>query len=151
MELRFSSIEEVQEFVKRLKGTRGGKGDKDEGDAIDVNKAPPPLAPPQTGAVQGFQPGGFAPQVAGAGPAAAGPFAAAAIGPAPEVLALVNRINVRLDAALMAGQPTEQALDWFRKQCGPEAAAATMEQIKTVFLAKLSVPALENIAKQMNA
>jgi hypothetical protein len=149
MELTFSSIEEVKEFVKQLKGTRGPK-DKDDEPAAQT-LAPLPLQPPAAGHA-GF-PGsaGFAPPVAGAGQAAAGPFAAAAPVVAPEVLALVNRIVVRADGAVASGQSVDSMVTWFRGQCGPEAAQATMDQIKQVFLPKLSLPALENIAKLMAA
>ena len=142
MKLEFDSIEEVKEFVTKLKGTRGGKADKDD-DA--PGSAPTPLAPPISSAPS------FAPPAAGAAVAVAGPFAPAATGPAPEVLALVNRIVVRLDGAIASGQPADQALTWLRGQCGPEAANATMDQVKTVFLPKAPVPVLENIAKLMAA
>ena len=153
MKLEFDSIEEVKEFVTKLKGTRGGKGDKE--DEAPQGQAPAPLAPPtnQTGAAafnQNPAPS-FAPPVPGATAAVAGPFASAATGPAPEVLALVNRIVVRLEGAIASGQPADQALAWLRSQCGPDAANATMDQMKTVVLPKASVPVLENIAKLMNA
>jgi hypothetical protein len=148
MKLEFDSIEEVKEFVTKLKGTRGGKADKEDGEAT----APAPLAPP---AGQTFAPGaGFAPPAAGATAAAAGPFAAAANGPAPEVLALVTRINTRIDGAAASGQPVDQMVAWFRGECakaGLDANNATMDQIKAVFLPKMPVPALEGIAKLMNA
>lgn len=131
----FNSIDEIKEFVKSLKGTRGaGKGD-DEGE-----KAPAPVMPP--GAASGFGP-------------APGPFGAPTPafggGVAPEVMALVVRITSKLDAAVAAGQSADQAVGWFRGQCGPEAAAATMDQIKGVFLPRLTVPALDNICKLMGA
>lgn len=148
MELKFSSIEEVQEFVKRLKGTRGGKAGADE-----TETAPAPLAPPTTPAPasQGFNPGGFAPPAAGAAPQAVAFPAPAAPAVAPEVQGLVGRIVTKLDGAIASGQPADQVLGWFRSQCGAEAANADLAQIKTVFLPKLTVPALENIAKLMNA
>lgn len=135
MKLEFNSVEEVKEFVGQLKGKRGTKGGEDDG---PVNPAPQPLMPSQGAA--GFQ-----------SIATANPFGAPATpsfgGAAPEVTALVQRINTKL----AAGQSTDQALGWFRQQCGPEAAAATMDQIKGVFLPRLTVPALENIAKLMGA
>jgi len=67
------------------------------------------------------------------------------------VAGLVQRIVARIDSAIASGQPADAVLNWFRGQCGAEAAAATMDQIKTVFLPKLAVPGLENIAKLMNA
>jgi len=148
MKLEFDSIEEIQDFVKKLKGTRGGKEKPDELEQQLPAAAPAPLAPPTGGQTA------FAPLAAGATAAAAGPFAAAANGPAPEVVALVQRIAVRIDGAIASGQPADQALGWFRGECqkaGLDAANATMDQIKAVFLPKMPVPALESIAKLMNA
>jgi hypothetical protein len=150
MKLEFESIEEVKEFVTKLKGTRGGKADKE--DEAPQGQAPAPMAPPAGGQ---FTPGaGFAPPAAGATAGGAGPFAAAANGPAPEVLALVTRINTRIDGAAASGQPVDQMVAWFRGECakaGLDANNATMDQIKAVFLPKMPVPALEGIAKLMNA
>lgn len=136
MRLSFDSVEEVRNFVKEeLKGAR--RGGKDDNEADTGNKAPAPLAPPIG---QTFNPGGA--------PAAFNPSGSAV---PPEVTALVNRIIVRIDGALASGQPAQAMLDWFRGQCGPEAAQATMDQIKQVLLPKAAVPTLENIAKLMNA
>lgn len=147
MRLSFDSIEEVKEFVTQLKGTRGKKGD---GDEATTGGAPAPIQPP-AGGVAGFPGAGgatFAPPGGGAAP---GAFPAPGAGPSPEVAAIVQRINVRLDGAIAAGQPAEQATAWLRGQCGPEAANATLDQLKTVFLPKAAMPTLENIAKLMNA
>lgn len=163
MKLCFDSIEEVKEFVTQLKGTRGGKGkDKDEGgdeapatnvaQPTAVNQAPQPLQPPAAG--EGFPgTGGPAPGAAGfTPPGGASPFpAASAPVLVPEIAGLVNRISTRIDSAISGGQPAETVLAWFKGQCGPEAANATMDQIKTVFLPKAAQPTLENIAKLMNA
>ena len=138
MKLEFDSLEELQEFTKKLKGTRRGKDDADDAPQ-PVQQAPAPIMPPQTG---------FAPA---AQQAAAGPFGGNSGGPAPEVMALVGRITAKLDSALASGQPADAALNWFRQQCGAGAEAATLDQIKTVFLPRLQVPALENIAKLMGA
>ena len=154
MRLSFDSIEEVKAFVKELKGTRGGKADKE--DDAPQGQAPAPLAPPAgPGAPNQFNPGnGFAPPAAGATPQAAGPFAPGAAGPAPEVLALVARINARIDGAVASGQTVENVSTWFRGElikAGVDANNATLDQIKGVLLAKAPVPALEGIAKLMNA
>lgn len=143
MKLEFNSVEEVKEFVSQLKGKRGtGKGGDDE---TSTGTAPQPLMPPGTPlGVAGFQP-----------QQAAGPFSTPAAaqfgGAAPEVMALVQRINAKIDGTAASGQSLDAAVAWFRGQCGPEAAAATMDQIKTGFLPRMSVPALENIAKLMGA
>lgn len=158
MRLCFDTLDEVKDFVKQLKGTRGGKGGgSDEGDGAQAGttgQAPPPLAPPAGGA-PGFPGAGgatFAPPGAGAGAAGgAFPAAGASVGPSPEVLALVNRVVARIDGAIASGQAADQVLQWFRGQCGPDAANATLDQIKTIFLPKLATPSLENIAKLMAA
>lgn len=140
MELKFFSIDEVKEFVKQLKGTRGGKGDATDEGPITGATVPHPLNPPQGGAAT-FNPGG-----------AFNPGAGFPTGPAPEVVALATRISARIDFVIQSmGQSPENTLKWFRDQFGPEAANATMDQIKTVFLPKSTVPALENIAKLIAA
>lgn len=151
MRLSFDTIDEVKDFVKQLKGTRGGK-DKDEGDA---GNAPIPLTPPAGGA-QPFNPAGsaaFAPPAGGAGPAGAGPFAAGAPSIHPDVQAIVGKINLRIDATAAEGRWNDQALTWFRSECVKggvaEAAAATVEQIKGQCLYKLQMPQLAQIAQFM--
>lgn len=126
------------EFKARIKNPRGGKADKED-EASVTGQAPAPIMPqPQ------FTPPGQQQQ-----PAGGNPFAATAGDPA--VAALVGRIAARIDSAIASGQPADQALAWFRGQCGAEASAATMEQIKSIFLPKMAVAGLENIAKLMNA
>lgn len=156
MKLCFDSIDEVREFVKGLKTSRN-KNDADEGTqagATGGQIATAPIQPPVGGGA-GFPgaPGGFAAPGAGAGPAGgAFPAAGAQTGPAPEVLAMVARITARMDAVLQSGQGTvDTMLPWFRGQCGPEAANATLDQIKQNFLPRLSYPALEGIAKLTGA
>lgn len=134
-----------EEFKARIKNPRGGKGgDKDDGEGQPATgQAPAPLMPPQ---------GQFNPAPA---PAAftspQGGFPGAPQTHDPVVAGLVQRIVARIDSAIASGQPADAVLNWFRGQCGAEASAATMDQIKAVFLPKLAVPGLENIAKLMNA
>ena len=154
MKLCFDSIEEVKEFVASLKGTRGKKGEADEGAA--PGNAPAPLQPPAGGVAQGFNPGGmattqFAPPVGGVAQAGGAFPAAAAPTVAPEIAALVQRIIVKLDAAIASGQPADAALNWLKSQCGPDTANYTMDQIKQQALPKLAQPVLENMAKLMAA
>jgi hypothetical protein len=147
MKLEFNSIEEVKEFVAALKGTRGKKGD---GDSEAGPQAPAPAMPPAGApAFQGpSATQGFAPPAAAPFPAFQGP---SATGGDPAISALVQRISVGIDTQLARGSDPNNALTWFRQQCGPEAAAATMDQIKTVFLPRLPTAALENIAKLTGA
>jgi hypothetical protein len=137
-----------EEFKARIKNPRN-KGGTDDGDAGQATtQAPAPLQPPQQPA---FNP---APAPASAAFVPPQGFPGASAGqPAadPAVSGLVQRITARIDSAIASGQPADAVLNWFRGQCGAEASAASMDQIKTVFLHKLAVPGLENIAKLMNA
>ena len=148
MKLEFDSIDEVKAFYAQLKGTRGKKGDDADEAAptatATVQQVPAPMAVPTT-----FPSAGFAPPVAGAAQTAQVFPAPVATGPAPEVLALVNKIITKLDDSLAAGNAPDAALNWFRTQCGPEAAQATMDQIKTHFLPRMAQQPLEFVAKQM--
>jgi hypothetical protein len=142
---------QVKDYASKIKGSRGGKGDKDEDAGTQqATNVPPPAQPP----VQQFQPGSPAMGFPGAPPApgaAPGPgFPAPAAGPSPEVAALAQRIGTRLDGAIASGQPADAALTWLRGQLGAEAANADMNQCKTLLL-KAPQPVLENIAKLMNA
>jgi hypothetical protein len=133
-----------EEFKARIKNPRGGKDDAGQSTQI----APAPLQPPQTQPAfnpQPAAPAAFTPPQGFPGATAGGPVVD------PVIAGLVQRIATRIDSALASGQPADSVLTWFRGQCGAEAAAATMDQIKTVFLPKLAVPGLENIAKLMNA
>lgn len=147
--------EQVKDYASKIKGSRGGKGGKDDGEA-QTGTAPPPMQPP-AGGPPPLPAGGmpnFAPPAGGAATPGAFPAAGAPIatqGPSPEVAALVQRINARIDGAIASGQPTDAVLQWFRNQCGPEAAQATLDQIKQNLLYKLPVPNLTEIAKMMNA
>lgn len=141
-----------EEFKARIKNPRGGKGDEIAGNnaatsglatsglATSNTQAPAPLMPPvnqppfNPQAQPAFQPAAFVPPAGD-----------------PVVAGLVQRISARIDGAIASGQKAEDALTWFRGQCGAEAAAATMDQIKTVFLPRMAVPGLENIAKLMAA
>jgi len=145
MKLEFDSIDEVKAFYAQLKGTRGKKGDDaDEAPVATTVQVPAPMTVPTS-----FLPAGFAPPAAGAAPTAQAFPAPVATGPAPEVLALVAKIVTKLDASLAAGNSPDAALNWFRTQCGPEAAQATMDQIKTHFLPRMAQQPLEFVAKQM--
>lgn len=151
MKLEFDSIEEVKEFVTKLKGTRGGKAtDADDAPAAGTT-APAPAQPPAGGPGPTFSPGPAPGAFGGAPAGGAFPGPAAPTGPSPEVLALVQRISARIDGAIASGQPADAARTWLAGQCGPEAANYTMDQLKTVALPKAAMPVLENIAKLMNA
>lgn len=161
--VEFDSEDEFEAFKTSGKKTRGGRGKNagNEDESTDnsapantapvtgpasTSSAPAPLQPPADAGPMG---GAAFPGASGfpAGPAPT----ATPSGPSPEVAALVARIIPRVDAALASGQPVEAVTNWFRSQCGPEAANATLDQIKQVFLAKLTVAQLDSIAKLVNA
>jgi hypothetical protein len=141
MKLEFNGVEEVKDFVSQLKGTRGKKGEIDEPQTTAPAPVMPPPNPPQ-----------FAPNPSGfpsTSTAAVG-FSPAAT---PET-ALVKRISDKIDSILASGQPPDAALNWFRQRCAsvsPEAATATIDQIKGTFLARLPLSALEETAKLLGA
>jgi hypothetical protein len=132
------------EFKARIKNPRGGKDEDGQPAPGAGQTAPAPLMPPQG------QPAFNPTPPPNAYASSPGGFPAAPVGD-PVVMGLVQRIAARIDSAIASGQPADAVLTWFRGQAGAEAAAATMDQIKTVFLPKLTVPALENIARLMNA
>jgi hypothetical protein len=142
-----------EEFKARIKNPRGSRAADDDGAGQgNAQQAPAPLLPPNAaqGQTQPFNPAPHpAPAPAAFTPPQGGFPGAPVIDPV--VGALVGRIVTRIDSAIASGQPADAVLTWFRGQCGAEASAATMDQIKTVFLHKLQVPGLENIAKLMNA
>lgn len=149
MKLCFDTVDELRAFVKEDLKAKRGAGKSDEAES---GNAPAPLAPPAGGVgFPGTGTAGFAPPAGGAGPQGGAFPAAGASGLAPEVLALVTRISARIDGAIASGQPAEQVLQWFRGQCGPDAAQATMDHIKTIFLPRMPQARLEEIAKLMAA
>jgi len=132
MKLCFDSIDEVKTFMAALKGTRG-KG-KDE-QADEVAAAPVGGQPVMPVINTGFT-----------APVAAVPgFPGANSGTNP----LVGQIIVKLDGALASGQNAEQITNWFRNLLGPDAAAATLDQIKQVFIPRLAEPQLKQLAQQV--
>lgn len=156
MRLSFDSIDEVREFVKSLKGTRGGKDKDDEGAAVGnlgtpQGLAPPPAQPPTSNPAPSFTPG--------AAPGGAFTPGAAPAAP-PTMSAIVGRIIAQVDK-LIAGQvpgqgaqPAEAVLQWMRNQVAPHdasAAGATMDQMKQVYLNKLPEAALNEMARQIAA
>lgn len=158
MRLSFDSIDEVKEFVKGLKGTRGGKNDAGDDEQLKGGNAPAPLMPNTAGQVAGGFPGtGGAAPGAGAGPMGAGPFAggAAAGGQDQAQVQMVTRIIGAMDAAVSSGRTSvDNMLAWFRQECAKvdaTAANATLDQIKGVYLYRMGAPALEGLAKAIGA
>jgi len=155
MELTFSSIDEVKEFVKSLKTSRTGKNDA-------ADDTPAPMQPPNGATAGGFgntafnpNPAGAfggAPQGAGAGQQG-GAFTAAAAnpaGPSPEVFSLVKQIEDRTKSLIQQGQPVEGMTNWFRGECsklGVDAGQYTLDQIMQSALPRMSPDALKVVAK----
>lgn len=62
---------------------------------------------------------------------------------------LVTAILARIDGAVSSGQSTDAVVTWFRQQIGPEAANATLDQIKQVFVPRMTEQQLKQIAPQL--
>ena len=116
--------------------------------ATGALNVPAPLQPPAE--APAFNPPGLAPPAPFAALASAFPAAAAAPAVDPAVAALVGKITAKRDSAFSSGASSaDGALGWFREQCGPEAAQATMAQIDQVFLPKMPPDRLAQLAKWM--
>ncbi len=59
---------------------------------------------------------------------------------------IVAQIIAKVDGALSSGQSPDNVLNWFRQQIGPDAAQATLDQIKTVFLPRMNDAQLKALA-----
>jgi hypothetical protein len=66
-----------------------------------------------------------------------------------QVHPLVTAILARIDGAVNGGQPADAVVTWFRQQIGPEAAQATLDQIKQVFIPRMTEQQLKQIAPQL--
>jgi hypothetical protein len=135
----FDSLEEFEQFRVSGKATRQRK--KDEVDEVAqptpveqtaqaIRDAQPvqTFTPPPAAAPQGF-PGGNS-------------------GSAP-VHPLVTAILARIDGAINSGQAADAIVTWFRQQIGPDAAQATLDQIKQVFVPRMTEMQLKQIAPQL--
>lgn len=71
-------------------------------------------------------------------------------GGAPTVHPLVTAILTRIDSALSSsGQSADQIVQWFRQQIGPGAENATLEQIRQVFIPRMTEVQLKQLAPQL--
>lgn len=59
---------------------------------------------------------------------------------------LVAAIWARIDSAISSGQPSDTIVTWFRQQIGPDAANATLDQIKQVFIPRMTEQQLKQLA-----
>lgn len=144
----FDSWDEMEAFRTSGKRTRGSKKDGSD-DAAETVTPPPPQSPapafnpPATQAPTGF---GATAQPAQPASAATG-FPAA--GAAPALHPLAKAIIDRADSAISSGQPAGPVLDWFKTQIGPDAKDANWDQMKSVYIPRLSEVQLRQIAPQL--
>ena len=131
--VEFNSWEEMELFRTSGKTKRSKKEDEApvEEVAQAIREAQPvqaaftaPAPPPPPVPSQGF-PGGN--------------------GATPPVNPLVKAIWERIDGAIASGQPADNVVIWFRNQIGPDAAQATLDQIKQVFIPRMSEQQLRQI------
>jgi hypothetical protein len=143
--VEFDSMEEFEQFRVSGKATRRSKKDDEPTpeevaekqaamaqsirDAQPLAAQPAPPLPQQQPISQGF-PGGNGQM------------------PAPQHR-LVNAILARIDGALTSGQAPDAIVNWFRQQIGPIAKDATLEQIKQVFVPRMSEMELKQLAPQL--
>ncbi len=132
----FDNWDEMEAFRTSGKKTRGkGKDEPEEIAAIAPIQGGQPVMP----AMQGFTP----PAAAMTG------FPGAAPTTTPQVNPLVAQIIAKLDGAIATGQNAEQITNWFRNLLGPDAASATLDQIKQVFIPRLPEPQMKQLAQQV--
>jgi hypothetical protein len=139
--VEFDNWDEMEAFRTSGKKTRGRKDDINEAPTVEevtekvaqmnaLASAPPQQQPlPQQFVQPGPPPGGF--------PGGNGQV---------PVHPLVTAIIARIDGAISTGQSTDAIATWFRQQIGPEAANATLDQIKQIFVPKMSSVQLETLA-----
>jgi hypothetical protein len=130
----FENWDEMEAFRTSGKKTRGKKGEENDPVETGVEIVAQPL-PPQPSFTPPVQPVAGFPGANGAAPPAVNPLAVA--------------IAAKADNAIAGGQSAEQVLNWFRGQIGPDAASATWDQIKSVYLPRLPEAQLKTIAPQL--
>jgi hypothetical protein len=128
--IEFDNWEEMEVFRSSGKKTRGKAKDEEQVEDVAqaITNAQPlqqPPSPPPTATVHNF-PGGNSGST--------------------QVHPLVTAILARIDGAVSSGQSTDAVITWFRQQIGPDAANATLEQIKQIFIPRMSKAQLEQIA-----
>lgn len=62
---------------------------------------------------------------------------------------LITAILAKIDGAVNSGQSADAIVNWFRQQIGPEAANATLDQIKQIFVPRMTEQQLKQIAPQL--
>jgi hypothetical protein len=156
IEVTFDSWEEMEAFRTSGKKTRG-KGQKDDADVtveevtekVAAMNAQMATQPPVSAAVHTLEPQTFTPPATAVQPPAGFPGTNGATPPPSTQHPLVSAIQSRIDGAIASGQPADAIVTWFRQQIGPEAANATLDQIKQVFIPRMSEAVLKQIAPQL--
>jgi hypothetical protein len=74
---------------------------------------------------------------------------AATNGATPPLHSLAVAVISKIDGAIASGQPTESIAGWFRQQIGPDAAQATLDQIKQIYIPRMTEAQLKQIAPQL--
>lgn len=145
----FTSWDEMEAFRTSGKKTRGkGKDEPEEAPPFGTAAAPQggqPVMPANFASAGAAAPAvGFtAPDTAMQG------FPGAAPAPASAVNPLVGQIVAKLDSAIASGQNPDGIAAWFRNLLGADAAQATLDQIKQVFIPRLPEPQLKQLAMQV--
>lgn len=133
--VEFESMEEFENFRTSGKKTRA-KGQREE---VEEQAEPVAASTPQT----------FAPSAAATQPSQGFPGGNSGAPAATATHPLVTAILARIDGAVSSGQPSDAVVTWFRQQIGPEAANATLDQIKQIFVPRMTEQQLKQIAPQL--
>jgi hypothetical protein len=136
--VEFETWEEMEAFRTSGKKTRSKK--EEAADVEESVGAAPTVAPPA--------PPAPAPQFAPPAQGFPGNGAMPAAAPAP-IHPLAEAIIAKIDGAITSGQPADSIVTWFRQQIGPEAANATIDQLKQVFIPRMQEMQLKQIAPQL--
>jgi len=142
--VEFDSMDEFEAFKVSGKKTRSKKEEALE----ESYSTPAPVAAEQAPVAaplpeQTFQ----APAVAVAPPSHGFPGANGAA--PPPAHPLVTAILARIDGAVSSGQSADAIVTWFRQQIGPDAANASLDQLRQVFIPRMTEVQLKQIAPQL--
>jgi hypothetical protein len=140
--VEFDSMEEFEQFRVSGKATRKRTKDEVEETATEPARqaAPPPQPAP---AVQPISTPPDVQQAMTSGfPGGNGQMA-------PVVNPIVAAIHARIDGAVSTGQSVDDIVKWFRQQIGPEAAQATLDQIRNIFIPRMTEIQLKQLAPQL--
>ena len=142
--VEFDSMEEFEAFRSSGKKARSRIKEEEPVQEEVAQTAPEPVAPAPV-APTPTPPPGFTPPST----ATVHNFPGSNSGSPPTVHPLVTAILARIDGALTTGQSTDAVVQWFRQQIGPDAANATLDQIKQIFIPRMSAERLEQLAPQL--